>query len=66
MVISEKIALRPREMAKAIGIGEAAAYALCHREGFPAVKIGNGYIIPVDALRRWLNDQTGGAAGDII
>jgi excisionase family DNA binding protein len=55
-----KLALRPREAARLLGIGNNAIYTLCHRADFPAVKVGcSTFIIPVDALRRWLDAQTG-------
>ncbi|MCD8117498.1 MAG: helix-turn-helix domain-containing protein [Oscillospiraceae bacterium] len=56
----EKLALRPREMAAALGIGYNAAYALCKSEGFSCLWVGRSCIIPTDALRRWLDNQVGG------
>jgi len=40
-----------------IPIGKQAIYDLCHRPGFPAVKIGKRYIIPRDKLRDWLEKE---------
>ncbi len=60
-----KLALRPRELAVALGVGHNAAYALCKTEGFPSVRVGRNFIVPVDSLRRWLAAQAeGGAVGD--
>ena len=52
-----RLALRPREAAPLIGVGYNKIYELCHRADFPAISMGAGYVIPVDALRRWLNAQ---------
>lgn len=59
--LQDKLALRPRELAAVLGIGNNAAYTLIHRQDFPAVWIGRNCIIPVDGLRRWLDKQTEGA-----
>lgn len=55
------LALKPKEAAPLIGVGVNAIYNLCHRTDFPAIKVGSGYIIPTDALRNWLNEQSGKA-----
>lgn len=52
-----RLALKPREAAPLIGVGNNTIYQLCHRADFPAIKVGAGIIIPVDALRQWLNNQ---------
>lgn len=52
-----RLALKPREVAPLIGVGNNMIYTLCHRADFPAVKVGSGYIIPVEALQRWLTNQ---------
>lgn len=52
-----RLALKPREAAPLIGVGNNMIYQLCHRADFPAIKVGAGIIIPVDALRQWLNNQ---------
>ena len=54
-----RLALTPREAAPLIGVGFNKIYALCHRKDFPAIRVGQNYIIPVDALRNWLNTQAG-------
>lgn len=52
-----RLALKPKEAAPLIGVGNNTIYQLCHRADFPAIKVGAGIIIPVDALRQWLNNQ---------
>lgn len=52
----EKLALNVNELAQALGISRAAAYDLVRREGFPALIVSERrIIIPVEALRRWLD-----------
>ncbi len=61
-----RLALKPAEVGQLLGIGRNRAYELCHRAGFPAIRVGeNSIIVPVDALRRWLDQQAqgGGAIG---
>ncbi len=54
-----KMCYSVQEMAAVLGIGKNKAYNLINRADFPAVKLDGRYIIPVDALRRWLNEQAG-------
>ncbi|MBO4299938.1 MAG: helix-turn-helix domain-containing protein [Clostridia bacterium] len=54
----EKIAYSVSELGKALGIGRNNAYALIHREGFPAVRIGGRVIVPVKELEEWLRKNT--------
>ena len=58
-VLQGRLALRPGELAEVLGIGRNAAYQLCNRADFPTVRIGHKLIIPVDGLRRWLEEQVG-------
>ena len=56
-----RLALKPTEVGQLLGIGRNRAYDLCRRPGFPAIRVGeNSIIVPVDALRRWLDAQAGG------
>ena len=62
-----RLALRPREVAEVLGIGQNRAYELCTRSDFPAVRLGeNTVIVPVAALKRWLCERAeqGGGASD--
>lgn len=53
-----RLALSVEEVADALGISRPVAYQLIQREGFPAVRVSERRIIvPVDALRRWLDEQ---------
>lgn len=36
-------------------ISKNSAYNLIHTDGFPVIKIGNIYRIPVDRFHAWLN-----------
>ena len=58
----EKLALTPKDVGAALGIGTNAAYALCHSAGFPAIRVGQRRIvIPTEAFRRWLDEQANNA-----
>jgi excisionase family DNA binding protein len=53
-----RLALRPREAAKALGVGERLLFDLTKRGEIPHVRLGNKCIVyPVDALRNWLAEQ---------
>lgn len=55
---TDKKYLTIREMAKYVRVGLSTAYEIIHRPGFPLVKLtAQKYIIPVDALDKWLNEQ---------
>jgi excisionase family DNA binding protein len=64
-----KMALKPKEAAPLIGVGINRIYELCHRQDFPAIQVGSGYIIPVSGLQRWLDLEAGatgaGEGGDL-
>lgn len=54
----EKLTVSVEEMAAMLGISLPIAYELAKRDGFPAVRVsGRRIIIPVEALKRWLNEQ---------
>ena len=53
--LSDRLALRPAEAAKALGVSERALRALLSR--LPTVRAGSAVLIPVDALRDWLRTQ---------
>ena len=54
--LADRLALRPREAALALGMGERTLRALLPE--LPHVRAGGVVLIPVDGLRRWLEDQT--------
>ncbi|MBE6628979.1 MAG: helix-turn-helix domain-containing protein [Ruminococcaceae bacterium] len=57
---NEKLTLSVDELAQELGISKPLAYELARREGFPAIRISERrIIIPVDALRSWLNANAG-------
>lgn len=49
--------LRVSELAEYMGVGKAAAYELCRRQGFPALRIGNSIRIPDTALQQWIANE---------
>ena len=55
----EKLTVTMDEMAKIVGVRRATAYELIHKEGFPTVRIGRRIVIPLDSLKRWLEEQAG-------
>lgn len=58
--MSERLAISVDEMAEMLGISRSLAFQMTHKQGFPAVHAGERrIIIPVDALRAYLNEQAG-------
>ena len=53
----ERLLLKPREAAEAIGIGRTQLYRLVKANIIPSCKVGNSIRIPVSALRAWIESQ---------
>lgn len=52
------LALRPRDAAKALGIGERLLWEMTKNGEIPCVRIGTRLVIyPVDVLRDWLKSR---------
>ena len=51
--------LTAAELAGALGISRAGAYALIHRKGFPSLRIGKRLMVPKDKLTAWIDQNTG-------
>lgn len=63
---STKTTYNVREVADILGICLPAAYELCGREDFPAIRVTpRRIIIPVDGLQRWLEEQSGGGKKEV-
>lgn len=54
----DKLTINVRELATTLGISKNSAYALVNQAGFPSIRVGGRWIIPVDGLRRWLDAQS--------
>ena len=58
--MENKKVLDAQSLQQYLGIGRNATYNLLHTKGFPAIWISERRIIvPVDALEKWLEQQTG-------
>ena len=53
--LADRLALRPKEAAAVIGLSERAFRALL--PSLPHVRAGGAVLIPVEALRRWLDEE---------
>ncbi len=54
----EKLAYNLEEAAEAVGVSRPTMTEMVHREDFQALRVGRRWIIPVDGLRRWMDDQS--------
>lgn len=59
-----KLALRPREAAQALGIGERKLWAITNTGELPHARIGRAVVYPVRELQEWLSDRTKNGACD--
>lgn len=57
------LALRPKQAAKALGIGVRLLWELTNRGEIPCVRIGRCVTYPVALLRDWLAEQAEGGKG---
>ena len=54
-----KLCISVPEMAEYLSIGVVTAYNMVNMESFyPAFKVGKKHLISVEALRRWIAEQT--------
>ena len=53
--LADRIALRPREAAAALGVCERTFRSLLPE--LPHVRRGNTLLVPIDALREWLHHE---------
>ncbi len=49
------LALRPKDAARALGIGQRKLWQLTKAGAIPSVKVGTCTLYPVDELRAWLS-----------
>lgn len=56
------VLLTAEEARRLLNVGRVTIYTLCHREGFPAVRIGRAVRVSRDGLRSWIENQIVGRA----
>jgi hypothetical protein len=61
--LDERLALRPKEAAAAIGLSERAFRAILPE--VPHVRVGGAVVVPIDSFREWLRNRAKGAANHI-
>lgn len=54
-----KLCLRVDECAESIGLSAPTIYELIRAHDFPAIRYGKKWVIPVEPLRRWIDEYTG-------
>jgi len=57
---SPRLALRPKEAARALGIGERLLWSKTNSGEIPHCRIGKAGVYPVEVLERWLAEQAEG------
>lgn len=55
---SNALALRPKDAAQALGIGQRLLWQLTKQGRIPHLRLGRCVVYPVDALIAWLERQT--------
>ena len=60
------LSLRPDDAAKALGVSRRTLDSLIadRSSGLPIVRVGRAVLIPVDGLRRWLDEQSSQVSQD--
>ena len=54
----EELTINATKTAKVLNVSRSTVYQLMKRDDFPSFKVGNRTLIPVEALRRWVEKQT--------
>ena len=60
----EKSTISVQELSAHMGISLAKAYELVKQPGFPVLRIGTRFLIPVDSFNTWLNRKIEGGNKD--
>lgn len=55
-----RLALRPAEAAKALGIGRRLLWSMTASGQLPHTRLGRCVVYPIDGLRAWLDRETEG------
>jgi excisionase family DNA binding protein len=55
----ERLLLRVREVAEAIGSSRSSVYTMIATNELPSVKIQGGVRVPAAALQRWIDEKIG-------
>ena len=55
----ERLLLKAEEVASVLGVGRSKVYQLAGTGDLPVVRVGRSMRFPADALRRWVEEQTG-------
>ena len=56
----DRVTLSITETAAALGVSRPTVYALLHKRGFPAFKVGGRTLVSAEGLREWVASQAGG------
>lgn len=60
----DRVTLSITETAAALGVSRPTVYALLHKRGFPAFKVGGRTLVSAEGLREWVAAQAGGEQSD--
>ena len=53
-----KLALSPREAAKALSVCEKTLYTMTKKYNIPVIRLGRSVRYPLDALKEWIEKQS--------
>ena len=51
-------------VAKTLGVASSTAYELMHEKDFPAVRIGNRFVVPKEEFQAWIKKKIGGKSNE--
>jgi len=49
--------MRPKEAARALGIGERLLWSMTNQGLIPHLRLGKAIVYPIDSLQTWLTEQ---------
>lgn len=55
--LASRLALRPAEVAEALGLSKRTVDSLIRRRAIPTVRVGTAVLVPVRRLQRWLEEE---------
>ena len=53
----QKLTYSVAEAAEALGVSKTVMYQIIRIKGFPVIAVGNRRLIPIEGLKRWLEEQ---------